>query len=290
MAGRGRLRATADGQHRLVAPPAPALRSRDLSGIRSRANSPIPFARNLLALRELVATIGPPVWAAGTTAAALHGFDSYVLEPPFHLLVPRGRNVIRTGHVVHTGRDVARLDTAVSDGVPVTSATRTIIDLAATEQRDQLTVCVDSAVRDRLTSEDFLHRRLVELRCRGRGGLAGLLDVLAGIDAARGGHSWLEREFLHRIAAAGLPRPTTQQVLAKRGERLIRVDVRFPDTNVVVELLGYTFHRTVMQMDADAERTNRLVLDGFMPLQFTYVQIVENPEHCITTVLEALAG
>ena len=70
----------------------------------------------------------------------------------------------------------------------------------------RLSACVDSAIRDGLTSEDFLHRRLVELRTKGRAGLGELLDVLAGIDPGQGGHSWLEREFLRRIAAAGLPR------------------------------------------------------------------------------------
>ena len=116
----GRLRAAPDGQHRFAAPPASTLRSRDLSGIRSRANSPVPFARNLLALRELVRTIGPPAWAASSTAAALHQFDGYVLEPPFHLLVPRDRNAVRMGHVVHTTRSMGPLDKAgAARGVPV---------------------------------------------------------------------------------------------------------------------------------------------------------------------------
>ncbi|MEO5900097.1 MAG: hypothetical protein ABIR68_08190 [Ilumatobacteraceae bacterium] len=288
MATPGRPWATSDGQHLLAAPATPALRSRDLSGIRSRANSPIPFARNLLALRELIATVGPPVWAARPTAGALLGFDGSQLEPPFHLLVPRGRNVVRVGHVVHTGREIGPLDTTMVEGVPTTSATRTIIDLATSEPASRLTVCVDSAVRDRLTSEDFLHRRLVGLRRHGRQGIGTLLDVLAGIDVARGGHSWLEREFLRRLAAAGLTRPATQQVLAKRGQRLIRVDLHFPGTPVVVELLGSTFHRTVMQMDADAARLNRLLLDGFLPLQFTYLQVVEEPDDCVAVVREAL--
>jgi hypothetical protein len=288
MATRGRQTAAPDGQHRLAALPAPLLRSRDLSGIRSRANSPIPFARHLLALRELVATIDQPVWAARRTTAALDGFDGYALEPPFHLLVLRDRNVVRIGHVVHTTRSMSSLDTVVVEGVPATSATRTIIDLAASEPIERLTACVDSALRDRLTSEDFLHRRLVELRTKGRAGLGDLLGVLAGIDVTRGGHSWLEREFLRCAGAARLPRPVTQQVLAKRRNRLVRVDVRFPGSNVVVELLGYTFHRTRMQMDADAERMNRLLLDGYLPLQFSYVQVVEHPEYCIASVREAL--
>ena len=50
-----------------------------------------------------------------------------------------------------------------------------------------------------------------------------------------------------------------------------------PGTPVVVELLGYRFHRTKQQMARDAERLNALVLDGFTPYQFTYDQVVEPP-------------
>ncbi|HEY0520090.1 MAG TPA: hypothetical protein VGC84_11410, partial [Ilumatobacteraceae bacterium] len=230
------------------------LRSRDLSGIRSRGNSPLPYARHLLELRELIDSVGDSCWAYGRTAAALHGFDGYPLSRPFDIVVPRERSVNRIGHVVHRGRDISRLDTTQVDGVPTMSATRTIIDLAAFETRERLAIAIDSALRDRLTSEDFLHRRIVELRCRGRAGLAELVAVLEGHEITRGGHSWLERRFLVLLAEAGLPRPQAQAVVGVRKSRLIRVDCRFPGTNVVVELLGYNFHRTPMQMQNDAER------------------------------------
>ena len=41
--------------------------------------------------------------------------------------------------------------------------------------------------------------------------------------------------------------------------------------------------------NADAVRLNRLMLDGFVPLQFTYLQVVEEPDDCVATVREALA-
>ncbi len=63
----------------------------------------------------------------------------------------------------------------------------------------------------------------------------------------------------------------------------MRVDCRFPGTNVVVEVLGYRYHRAVAQMRRDAERLNALILDGFAPYQFTYDQVVNTPEDvCVT--------
>ncbi len=200
-----------------------------------------------------------------------------------------GRSVNRIGHVVHRSRDISRLDITEVDGIPTMSATRTIIDLAGSETRERLAVAIDSALRDRLTSEDFLHARIVELRCRGRAGLADLVSVLEGNEITRGGHSWLERRFLVLVAEAGLPRPETQAIVGKRNHRLIRVDCQFPGTNVVVELLGYRFHRTVMAMQNDAERMNRMILDGLQPLQATYTDVASASPTMLASIREALS-
>ena len=283
MTERGRLRATPGGQ--LVDD---EFRSRDQSGIRTRGISPLVPFHHLVDLRALIRTVGEPCWVAGPTAAALHGFDGFSLRPPFHLVIPRGRNVTRVGHIIHTTTVLPRIDRAVLDDLSVTSATRTLIDLAATESAQRLTAAVDSALRDGGTSDEFLHRRLVALRSKGRYGLPKLLAVIEGIEVTRGGHSWLERRFLELVAEAGLPLPLTQQVLGRRGTKLIRVDCRFPGTPVVVELLGYKFHRSTQQMRVDAERMNRLLLDDLYPLQFTYLDVVESEARIMATLSEGL--
>jgi hypothetical protein len=246
------------------------------------------LASNVERLSKLVADVGPLCWVADQTAAALHQFDGYRLESPFHLVTLRSRRTTRPGHVVHTTIDLPLIDRTVVAGIPVTSPTRTIIDLATHLDAAALTTAVDSALRNGLTSEDFLHRRMVALRGKGRYGIPRLLAVVAGSEIARGGHSWLEREFLRLVAQARRPLPRTQQVLARRGTRLVRVDCRFADSPVVVELLGYRFHRSPQQMRIDAERANQLLLAGFLPFQFTYLQVVEEPAMVMATVASAL--
>jgi len=225
---------------------------------------------------------------AGVTAAALLGFDGYDLKAPFHLAVRHDRVVHRHGVILHRLRDIDRLDTTKAMGLPCLSATRVLIELAATERPKRLTTALDSALRDGWTAEQFLHRRLVALRRRGRKGPTQLLSVIAGAEASRGGHSFLEREFLEYMAQEGYPRPLTQQVLARRGRKLVRVDVRFPATNVVVELLGYTFHRSPMQMQDDTERVTRLQLAGFLVLQFTYLDVVTQSDRLRRDLADAL--
>ena len=57
---------------------------------------------------------------------------------------------------------------------------------------------------------------------------------------------------------------------------------------MVVELLGYRFHRTRSQMESDARRANALMRDGFRPFQFTYGQVVSEPGYVIGTTRQAL--
>ena len=243
--------------------------------------------RDLAALAELVADIGEPCWVSGATAAALHSLDGFELRPAFHVTTARDRNVRRIGHVVHTTHEIPLIDRGIRFGIPVLSVTRTLIDIARSVGTAALTTALDSAIRDGGTSEAFLHRRIIALRASGREGPGKLLAVLEGAEITRGGQSWLEREVLRILDDARLPKPSTQVVLGQRRDKLIRVDFHFPGTPIVVEALGYRWHRTGAQMAIDAERANALLLAGLMPLQFTYSQIVGNAEMMVATIRAA---
>lgn len=241
-------------------------------------------------LTDLVLDIGEPCWVSGPTVAALHRFDGYRLIRPYHIMVLRGRFLDRVGAIVHTTQDLPPIDRESIGGLPVLSPTRTLIDLASTASASMLTAALDGAIRDGLTDEDHLLRRIMALRGRGRHGLPKLVDVISGCEITRGGHSWLEREFLATSAAAGLPRPLTQQVLTRAKNRMVRVDCRYPGTRVVVELLGYRWHRTSEQLRRDVVRMNALILDGYAPLQFTTAQLIEEPAWIFESIRIALSS
>lgn len=103
-----------------------------------------------------------------------------------------------------------------------------MIDLARTESAEQLTVALDSGLRDGKFNKSLVHRRIVALRPRGRFGVPRLIDAIEGSDAIRNAHSWLECEYLRLVAVAGLALPLTQQVVTSAGGHLVRVDSRFP--------------------------------------------------------------
>ena len=239
-------------------------------------------------LLALMLDIGGEVCASGPTAAALLGFDGFRHKAPFDVTILRGRDVKRVGHRIHTTARLERIDRAVVDDIAVLSGARTLIDLARTESCERLTVAFDSGLRDGRFNESLVHRRIVALRAKGRFGIPRLLDAIEGAEVVRGGHSWLEREYLRLIAAAGLPTPLTQQVLTRAGDRLVRVDFRFANTPVVVEVLGYQSHRSKAQLRRDADRMNALLADGLQPYQFSYEHVVDAPADVVVTTAAAL--
>ena len=259
----------------------------DQIGVRTYA-SPLLPKTPLGQLTALILDVGEPVWAFGRTAAALHGMDGFPLAAPFHLVTERSRNVSRVGHVIHTVVGLEPIDREIAQELAATSPTRTLIDLARHETSHALMLALDSAIRDLQTTEDFLHRRINELRSKGRYGIPQLLSVIEGVEITRGGHSWLERRFLELIRAEGVPAPETQVVLSRRSDRLVRVDCWFASARLVVELLGYRWHRTPLQMARDAERANQLMLDGHRMLQFPYSVVAEKPAEMMVDLRRAL--
>jgi len=57
-----------------------------------------------------------------------------------------------------------------------------------------------------------------------------------------------------------------------------------------LEALGYRWHRSTAQMEADARRSNRLQLDGFIVIQVTYQAVVAGAAAALADLSEALAA
>lgn len=226
-----------------------------------------------------VLSLGPSAVVSHRAAAALHGFDGYDRRP-IEVTLPRSGRGTTGPWTVHTTRRLQLIDRVRVDGLPATSASRTIIDLAGTASVSELERAIDSAVRDGLTSPVFLSRQLARLRGRGRRGVV-LLDELL-LDS--GGHSDLERRFLALVRSAGLPRPTCQRIFRRDGTTLARVDFSFEPCPVIVEVAGRRGHSSNAERARDAQRRNELQHLGFVVLEFTNEQVRRHPAEVIAAL------
>ncbi len=218
-------------------------------------------------------SLGADAVVSHEAAARLHGFDRCRLDA-VEFTLPRRRRGVATPFVVHTTSSLPPLDRVRVHGLPCTSATRTILDLAhAGVSTVRLEAAIDSAVRSGASAPSVIARRLEGLRGRGRWGGPQVAALLPD----SGGHSQLERAFLRLVRQAGLPRPRTQVVHRKGSRTFARVDFLFDAAGVVVEVSGRRGHASDAERARDAQRRNELLASGRRVYEFTRRDVEERP-------------
>jgi hypothetical protein len=202
---------------------------------------------------------------SGLAAAHLHGLVKG--SPPMPEVAARTERRIH-GVRTHRCRFLNARGVTTARGIPVTSVARTLVDVAAALSDDALArACHEAGVRYRTTPAE------VEA-------------VLAQLPNARGGRklrrvihgdvhvtlSRLESRFLEVLAETGLPLPITNRPAGGR-----RVDCRWPEHRLTVELDGYRFHnsRHSWEQDRRREREARARGDDFR--RYTYSDVTEDP-------------
>lgn len=228
-------------------------------------------------------SLGPRAVVSHRAAAAIHRFE-HAHDGAVEFTVPVAARGVRSPFTVHTTKSFGRADVVTVDGFRVTSATRTVVDLAHAGVPDgELEGAIDTAVRLGLSSPSVLERRLSELRGPGRWGCRRLERLL--VDS--GGHTQLERRFLQLVRRRGLPRPRTQ-VVHRRGTRSVaRVDFLFGD-DLVVEVSGSHGHSSPSERRRDAQRRNELQEIGRTVYEFTWHDVTERPSHVARTIRDHL--
>ena len=195
-------------------------------------------------------------------------------------LVPRSQRHLPPWMSLHTTFEFDRRDILSHRGVRTSSATRAIIDMARSARPRALEAAIDSAVSMRYTSVPTLTKRMRQLEGRGRNGIRVLRTLL--LDS--GGESFLERAFLRLMREAGLPRPRTQVVHRRTDDRVMRVDFQFTGTPMIVEVSGRRGHASDRDRQRDARRRNSLGTQGWVVLEFTAADVIDDPAYVITTV------
>jgi very-short-patch-repair endonuclease len=115
-------------------------------------------------------------------------------------------------------------------------------------------------------------RQLDRLGTTGRRGIGRLRAVLDGRPAL---HSHLERLFVRRVRASGLPLPASQVVVRSASGRLRRLDFLYPALNLVVEVSGHRTHSTRADRQRDAQRHRELMAEGLRWLEYTSDEVFD---------------
>ena len=236
-------------------------------GVYGIVGSPPTWRRSLIAA---CLAGGPAAVASHHCAARLWELPGVVETPVPEITVPRARAPRRPGMISHETKRLHRADTAIVDGIPVTSAARTLIDCAAIWPPLVLEEALDEAIRRHLTSLSRLRWRLRALCGSGRSGstsLRLLVEARAAREPTLG--SVLERRVLRLFDRAKLPRPKCQYEIRERGRLLARVDFAYPDALLAIEADGYRYHSGRVHWQQDLTRRNALTARGWRVIHVT---------------------
>lgn len=210
------------------------------------------------------------------SAAVLAGFGRSAPHLP-HVTVARAdRNPI-AGLVVHATRRLPEADICAIDGIPATTAPRTLLDRAAHVGRRRLEREF-SAARALGLASDVAIRAVLARHPRRPGGRA-LATVLLGPFT----RSELERRFLALVTEHGLPAPRCNVPLHG-----FEVDCLWP-TGLVVELDGRATHGVTAQVARDAAKDEALRAAGLTVERLTWWDVVRDGRRTVARIRDLLA-
>lgn len=204
--------------------------------------------------------------AGGDFAAASHRSAAKLWglaggrEGHLEIACPRWLRSQHSGLLVHETKLTRSVDLDAVDGIPVTSAARTLLDLGAVCRPTVVEMALDGALRRELVSIRELEATLSALARRGRDGCG----VLRGILADRSPHSTIpesEPETLLRrvLLDHGLPAPVPQYVVRHHRRFVARVDFAYPEERIAIEYDSYEHHTGKLALVRDSARRNQLV-------------------------------
>jgi len=215
-------------------------------------------------LQDIAAAVIRHAGSAGSHVSALFLHDCDVSPPdPPHLTLPPGATNNTTLGVLHRS-PLDRRDVTRRHGIPVTTLPRSIVDSSAQLPESKLHDVVAAAFAARRTTLSLIQEAAQRVEAApGRKGLGRLRAVLAGwADPIQPG-SVAEATVFRRIAAFGLPRPTTQhEIRDAEGGFVARVDLAWVDDRVAREYDSDGFHPPA-KAEADERRRQRIEAAGW---------------------------
>jgi len=206
------------------------------------------------------------------SAAALWGIASF--SGAIEVTTPRdvrSRVLIRR-HCAHLPPD----EVTVRNGIPVTSAHRSLFDYAGLSSIDRLEAAIREAEYRRLW--DRLSLPVLLARHPGHRGNANLRLCLERLGRTVGfTRSDLEELFLPLLDRFRLPRPHLNARLHIGGE-WIEVDCLWRERGLIVELDSRSAHETRSAFESDRDRDRRLQAEGWRVVRITWRQLHDEPK------------
>ena len=238
----------------------------------------VPLAREMAAVLACGGTAAISNRSAAVVWYLLPAIDDADIDVT--VLTGKGR---RAGLQIHRTTRLSPHDIRHLRGLPVTTPSRTIIDLAECATDRELERALHEAITRRLINARRLRAELDQYR--GRRGISRLRKLLENDGPTTITRSEAEERFLALVRAAGLPTPEVNARILGH-----EVDFLWRDEGLVVEVDGFQFHSTRAAFERDRQRDAELQGAGQRVLRVTWRQVVDAPYAALTNLVRALGA
>lgn len=213
-----------------------------------------------------------------------HYFHHYPLDMAeqagfVHLTVAAEVNRRLDGIILHRRRRMpSPCDVEWFDGLPVTGAARTIVDLSASIGPARLRHVIQTAIRDDRTNMDELVACFASVARRGVTGISSLRRVLMTmVDGPSISRSVLETAVAELLETERISGFEPQVRPPWYDGRLGVVDFANPTLRIVLEADGRRWHQRDQDMATDRQRDRRAIAHGWVTIRVTWAEITGRP-------------
>ena len=209
--------------------------------------------------------------ASHRAAVRLHGLGFDDAGPELYIPTKRKPPM---GVLVHNTDLLPAKDVTRIQDIPVTTVSRTLIDLGAVAPRRVVERVLETSLRSGLTSLTYLADRIEDIACPGRRGVATIRTLMRARDPRLAPtESELETMLWQVITRHNLPVPQRQFHIYDSDGLVGRADFAYPRERLILEAIGLSWHSGERVLH-DVERRTRLILAGWRVLEFPWRDVV----------------
>ena len=233
-------------------------------------------------LLAAVLACGPAAVLSHRSAAELwnllevrKGFAIQVTVPGHAIEGPKGI-------YVHKTASLSRWEYDEVDGIPVTSAARTVFDLASQATQGE----IEAAYERGLIEKHYTRDDMIKMAMRHKG-RRGITKVRRLIDrdappsiTIREAH----RMLLELIRSSSLPHPKTEVPIGR-----YRADILWPETKLIVEMDSTKWHNSPGRVERDKRRDAELAALGYQTIRVTWNDLTKEPVATISRIAAVYA-
>ncbi|MBS1889036.1 MAG: DUF559 domain-containing protein [Actinobacteria bacterium] len=213
------------------------------------------------------------------SAVWLWGFESKLAIPVNVSVRWRGHSQNAIG--LHHYPALRAEDFTRTEGLPVTSVPRTLLDYASTAKQYRLELAIDRADRMDLLDPAEIDRITDEVRGhRGRSRLQKALTIYRETDLTRSGG---EKRLLVALADAGVRRPAVNNFIEG-----FELDFYWERERFAVELDSWEHHRSRRSFEEDRKRQESLAMAGIETIRITGTRLKHEPREVANRIARHL--